>query len=296
MIIETENGLAIERISGRDSLYIDSSRIKECIDYLLDHKLRAISINRYHGYTSKNLDFLSSLEEIVEEFSTPHDDFDFRVINSLHQLRRLQIPDNGRDIIDLSNFPNLESLHVGFSKRLQGLETCVGLRALDLYSFTPKQGHLGLLSSLSHLEKLGLYSARIKTLEGIENLKNLKEVVLYDLKNLQQIYPLVKLGSHLEFIEIDKCKKITDYEDLAEIISLKKLIISDSADIPSLLFIRHLPNLEFFTFLGTKIVDGDISPCERLEYVNFDNKKHYSHKATDFPDKRLAIPGSSKKL
>ena len=54
-------------------------------------------------------------------------------------------------------------------------------------------------------------------------------------------------------------------------------MLSKCADIPSLAFIGKLQKLEFLSFVGTKILDGDLSFCERLEYTGFDNKKNYSH-------------------
>jgi len=38
-----------------------------------------------------------------------------------------------------------------------------------------------------------------------------------------------------------------------------------------------MPALESFAFVGTKVLDGDMTPAIRLKYAGFDDKRHYSH-------------------
>ena len=45
--------------------------------------------------------------------------------------------------------------------------------------------------------------------------------------------------------------------------------------------IGDLDHLESFVFDGTTILDGDLTYCERLNFVFFNQKKHYSHKLKD---------------
>jgi hypothetical protein len=41
-------------------------------------------------------------------------------------------------------------------------------------------------------------------------------------------------------------------------------------------------NLEFISFVGTNILDGNLHWCKGIGYVGFENKRHYSHKFKDF--------------
>ena len=46
-----------------------------------------------------------------------------------------------------------------------------------------------------------------------------------------------------------------------------------------------MPKLEFFSFVDTDVVDGDLTPCMRLDYAGTMNKRHYNIKAEDLPRK-----------
>jgi hypothetical protein len=75
---------------------------------------------------------------------------------------------------------------------------------------------------------------------------------------------------------------LQDYGVLGEISSLKKIMLTNSGEIKSLSFINKLPNLKFISFVNTNVKDGDLSYCEGIEYVGFNNKKHYNYKSEDF--------------
>ena len=83
---------------------------------------------------------------------------------------------------------------------------------------------------------------------------------------------------NLEEIQIEKCKKIGDFEVLGKVKSLKKIILSESGEIKTLSFVKELNRIEFISFWGTNVLDGNINYCEGINYVGFDNKKHYTHK------------------
>ena len=50
----------------------------------------------------------------------------------------------------------------------------------------------------------------------------------------------------------------------------------------SLAFVKELPHLEFISFWDTNVLDGNIKYCEGINYVGFDNKRHYTHKSEQF--------------
>jgi hypothetical protein len=101
---------------------------------------------------------------------------------------------------------------------------------------------------------------------------------------------LIPLSQSIETLFIESCKKITDYEILGNLKFLKKLRISDSGEIQSLSFIKQLKDLDFLSFWGTKVLDGDISHCEGIKFVGFDDKRHYNRKSKDFEDTNINYP------
>jgi hypothetical protein len=127
-----------------------------------------------------------------------------------------------------------------------------------------------------------LLKTDILTLRGIERFRNLKKLQVVSASKLEAIAPLCVLSNSLEEIQIEKCKKINDYETLATLKSLRKIILSESGEIKSLAFVTDLNNLEFISFWGTNVLDGNIKYCEGINYVGFDNKRHYTHKTEQF--------------
>ena len=92
---------------------------------------------------------------------------------------------------------------------------------------------------------------------------------------------MIDLSNTLEVLEITNCKKIK-YEDvLFKMITLHKLILTASADLPDLSFISNLEKLKLFSFVDTNVLDGDLHILKDIEFVGFFNKRHYTHKNVD---------------
>jgi Leucine-rich repeat (LRR) protein len=129
---------------------------------------------------------------------------------------------------------------------------------------------------------ISLIPPNIATLQGVNNFNNLKRLEIFSASKLETIAALQVLLSSLEEIQVELCKKITDFETLGKVKFLKKIILSESGEIKSLAFVKDLPELEFISFWGTNVLDGNIKYCEGINYVGFDNKKHYTHKLEQF--------------
>jgi len=283
MVKETKEGLKIlTGINGQESLFINSDRLSDCIKYLHSNDLRFITINSFQNYKAKDIAFLIQLKDFLEGLSVLETHYDFSVVNELHKLKYLGIPDNGKDVVDLKNFPDIEMCGVAFSERLHGLESCSNLKSLTISNYKAKTKDLSALPPLNNLEHLSLMKTDITTLQGIERFSNLKKLEMFSASKFETIEALQALSNCIEEIQEEQCKKIDDYETLGRVKSLKKIILSESGEIKSLAFVKELPKLEFISFWGTNVLDGNIKYCEEINYVGFDNKKHYTHKSEQF--------------
>ncbi len=283
MVIETKNGLKILRgVDGYQALFIDSSRIDDCVHFLREHSLRNISINPFQGYKADNLEFLSSLDDHIEGITILDDKYDYSIVNKLHRLKSLGILDNKRDIVDLSNFPHLESLSCDYSPRLKNLHSCKELKSLTMSGYKSADNSLEGMPVLDSLSTLDLFTSDIASLSGIRNFPSIHSLSVYKANRLIDISNLRDVRSTLTKVEFDSCKRIINYNILRDILNLEKLIVSNSNAIPSLNFIRSLKELEFLSFVNTDIEDGDLSPCTGLKYVGFNNRRHYNMKFSDF--------------
>lgn len=281
MSTEIIDGFKFQKgIDGSRTLIVESSNLEKIITYILNGKIKSITINVFQGYELPDIYFLNKLSDVLEELYLPETKFDIQVLNSLHNLKKIGFADNKKDLIDLANFPNLQSLACEYSLRLKGLESCKNLIDLTLTGYKSK--NLYEIPELLNLKELSLYKTNITNLQGIEKFNNLKKIEIFSAAKLINISEIKTLSNTLEIIEIDKCKNIEDYHSLGSVQSLKKIIISESGEIQTLEFIKMLPNLKFISFWGTNVKDGDLRYCKGIDYVGFNNKKHYSHKNEDF--------------
>lgn len=283
MVKETKEGLKIlVGIGGQESLFINSDRLSDCLKYLHNNNLRFITINSFQGYNAKDIAFLAELKDFLEGLSILETHFDYGVVNELHKLKYLGIPDNGKDVIDLKNFPDIEMCGITFSQRLQGLESCRNLKSLTISNYKSKTKDLMAMPILESLEHLILIKTDINSLNSIGHFRNLKKLEVLSASKLESIAALQELSNSLEEFQVEQCKKINNYEILGKIKSLRKIILSESGEVKSLAFVKELPHLEFISFWGTNVLDGNIKYCEGINYVGFDNKKHYTHKSEQF--------------
>lgn len=269
-------------IDGSLKLIIESSKLDACVKYILDGNIKSITINCFQGYDLPDIYFLEKLSGVLEGLHLPETKFDIQIVNSLHMLKFLGFADNKKDVIDLSNFPKIESLACDYSMRLMGLETCKNLKDLTLTGYKSDNKDLSDLPLFLGLSELMLFKTDIATLQGVERFNNLKKIELFKASKLEVIEALQGLSDNLEEIIVQRCKKISDYETLGKVKSLKKIMLSESGVIKNLTFVKELPQLEFISFWGTNVLDGNIKYCEGINYVGFDDKKHYTHKSEMF--------------
>jgi hypothetical protein len=272
----------IKRMNGNLALLFDSERVKECCQFALKNKILIISL--YPGvYVSKDLSPLFEIKDFIEGLMLD-ENLEYSKLSSFKYLKFLSIPDNKKDIIDLSNFPELETLAFDFSDRLKGLDNTKKLKSVTINNYKSKNKNLSSLPSLPFLEHFNLVKPNINSLHGIEKFTNLKRLEIYGASKLEIIGDISKLIM-VEQISIEKSKNIRDFEALKHLPNLKKLMLTESGKVNSLSFVKKLHKLEFISFWGSNILDGNITYCEDINYVGFDNKKHYTHKSEHFKNK-----------
>ena len=235
-------------IDGSKKLIIESYKLDACIKYVLEGNIKAITINYFNWYELSDINFLSSLSNVIEGLHLPETKFNNLVINTLHKLKYLGFADNKKDKIDLSNFPNLESLACDYSIRLKNLEAYKNLKYLTLTGYKSKSKDLSDLPLFENLLELSLFKPDITSLNGIERFSNLEKLEIYRGSKLETISSIRTLSNNLSEIQVIQSKRIKDMEIIGELQSLKKIILSESGEIKSLAFIKRLPLLEFISF------------------------------------------------
>jgi hypothetical protein len=246
----------------------------------------------------------------------------FSNLYSFTQLDDLLLTIKNGETLDLSRFSKLRKLHTGnlsVFKNLDKLELIdfgsseksVNLEMInsiptieELHLGEVKNFHFSHIPNLTKLKRVSLWQVSIKDFGGIEcfiNIDSISVTRCMSLTSIQGIGVLSALQSVYfanipklaEYSELCKCQNIVKLEfdgikngdlmQLRQIKSLRKMILSNCGSIPSIKFIDDLPNLEFFSFVDTNVLDGDLTPCLRLKYAGTLDKRHYNLKSDKLP-------------
>lgn len=278
-IIEVEGMKFLGGISG-EYIVVESDRIVDYMEYINKNKIKSIYLCNLH-YFNKEVDFLQQCNFIERLNITSSAIEDYSGLSYLNSLKELSL-NEPKGKVDLGNFIDLKSLSVEFNKNIIGMEQLKKLKKLSLWNYKPKSKNLNEISKLKTIQELEIIRSSINSLNGAGNLLNLERLKLGYLNQLCYIDELEKIKENLKVLDFGSCKKIVNHEYVACLCNLKELSFNECGNIQTINFIEKMPNLKRFIFMGTNIIDGNLDSCERLEYVAFTNKKHFSHKNFDF--------------
>ncbi len=275
MEVITENNVNyyFNRMDKSITLVLTGLNLSDEIDFYHNKNIKSIHISKYHGFSSDNLDILKYFPDTEEIFI--QNDFDnFAGIYILRKLKKINIA-YLKNWVDLNNFPMLENLHITWNRKWDDFRQYAKLKELTIWNFNPKSKCFTGIYFPSNLDELTINSSNITSFKDLQYL-NLKKFEGHYLNKLESLEELIKYNKSIESIILSHCKKIQDFSTLNKGTALKKIILSACGSIENISFIDGIQNLEFFSFVGTIIIDGDISYCKRLKYTGFDNKKHYN--------------------
>ena len=277
MSLETRDGFKFLRyIDGRMFLSVESNRLDACIAYCRKKKVRHLHISPYHGYRRSNLDFLEDCPHVTG-VHLQDGTFDLSGLYSLRDLSQLSAVFDLRQELDLGRFPRLADLSADWHPtRLANLTRCP-LTRLWLRKYKPPTGDLAALGDIRPLESLQLIQCTASSLAGLDRLPLLWEFEAHYCARLRDVSSLAALKDTLQRLRLDHCKSVEDRESVTRLHRLTHLSFSHARPLPSLAFIRRMPKLRFFAFVGTDVTDGDMTPLLALSYAGFDCKRHFSH-------------------
>lgn len=280
MNIIVVDGFKMISESEGEILLVESDRLQEYLDYAEKKDLQKISLQAYHGFNLAQTDFFEKYNFFTFVWIVSYvKEINISGIKYLKNLEGLRV-DNKNQGINFEDFPNLEYASFDWNKKLVNLDMSKKLSSLKLWKFNPASKTLHELSRLTGLRSLALTQSTILSVDGIENLSNLTEFEAHYLTKLANADKFAALSKSLKSLSLSNCKRLQDHAFLAKLIKLKKLKLVDCGNLPNLDFIASLPELEFLTFVGTNIEDGDLSILaeRKIKFVSFDDKRHFSHK------------------
>lgn len=253
-------------------IVVESDRIADYIEYINKKRVKSVYLCNLY-YFNKEIDFLKQCDFIERLSITSSAIENYSGLSYLHSLKELSL-DEPKGKVDLGNHVGIKSLSVEFNRNIVGMEQLKKLNKLSLWNYRPGSKNLSEISGLKTLQELKIMKSSINSLKGSGNLLNLERLELGYLNQLAYIDELEEIKASLKVLNFESCKKIVNHEYVACLNSLQELSFNECGNIKTIDFIDKMPDLKRFVFMGTNIMDGNLQPCERLEYVAFTSKKH----------------------
>ncbi len=244
----------------------------------------------FRGFAISGISDLSFLKDFPSllylEIDGHKQKINTRHLDGLANLRGLKISDPGGGL-DFSCFPELENFWGDWHQDNRNISSCRELRRLSIWHFKPTTRDLSEFAGLVRVEDLSVIQSSLASLSGIEALEDLRYLCVGYAPKLESLDAFAKYESGIREIDFETVKAIRSYEPIADIPRLRRLMLFKCAPMPNVKWMAAMKHLDFFSFVETNVVDGDLSPLlglPRLRYVGTMGKKHYSHTGDELND------------
>jgi hypothetical protein len=210
MKIAHSSQLEMSDIFIGDCLYLDSRKLKECLNYLIANNIKNVCINSECKFKAKNLSFLKTFGKHITGIMIETEIEDISELSNHTHLEAIFINEKVNQDLDLSVFNNLKYCQVTFNDKIKNLDNCYNLEHLTIYNYN--QNDLSIIGDLNKLRYLEISNSRkLESLNGIENCSQLNRVELFYLPKLTDISKIHLLNNLKRFLVIN-CKKIDNSE------------------------------------------------------------------------------------
>lgn len=271
----------VTTVGDKRTLWVESSRVAECVDFCRSQGIRAIGINAFRGYFASDLHFVANFPEVeeVDVVFPAGTRYDVNPLSMLPRLKRLRLSDPVA--LDLSKFMALEAFNGVWDRGLR-LDGCRALRELTIGKYAARSGSLGELPTVASLESLRIVDSRVGSLRGLERFRGLRALELALLPRVESLEGLDALEA-LESLRCITCRKLRDYDAIRTLSQLRTLWLVECGTMRSLSFLDGIRALQEFRFVFTKVQDGDLRPVLGINRVAFTPSRSYSHQPPEVP-------------
>ncbi len=263
-----------------EKIVVETDRIDEYVEYILKNNISSVYLCNLY-YKGNNIDFLKKICFIEDLTITSSGIKNMQALKHMTKLKKLSI-EKLEAKTDLGELRMLEELGIGMNKYVVGIEKLINLKKLRLYNYNPQSKSLNELRELISIEELKISNSSIESFKGCGALTKLRKLELNYLRKLTTIDELEKVNKTLNILEFNSCKKIVNHDYVSCLTNLSRLSFNECSEIENIDFIMQMPKLETFIFMNTNVVDGKLNVCQKLKYVAFTNKRHFSNKLSDF--------------
>ncbi|MDX2053371.1 MAG: hypothetical protein SFV15_13320 [Polyangiaceae bacterium] len=247
-------------------------------------RIRELELNYAKGWVGSDYSFLRQMPNLLGLELTDWNAVDVSAVNDLKFLRYLKVFTYCKTELLFLGLPLLEDCSLEWRPRAVSLFSHQGVKEVFINKCAEKD--FTAMSKMISLESLSLASPKIETLRGIETLRSLSFLGLYVARRLTSLDGIESLTG-LVGLEVNDCPKVTNIAPLEALRGLRRLQLCNDKDIDTFRPLSALTELEQVLFYeSTNVQDGDLTPLKRLprlKHVAFMERKHYSHRRSDFP-------------
>ena len=261
--------------------------LKDCIDLIRRYNIKKALI------IAENIEFIRECPSIecleIVPADTAGDFFDYSPLYGISGIIELDCKtvygnlEQFSTTIDYSRVNGLKKVSVRNVGHLNYFNVLT-LEYLHI-SNLPQMKDLQSIASLCNLKSLDIVQCGIQSLNGIESLTMLKRLDIAYCRKLHDVSALCFLGHTLNQLDIENCHKIEDFNFLYQMTSLSRLCLDGKNNLQDLYFLEQMINLKEL-ILWMNVLNGDITPCIGVPYVNLANRKHYNMKNSDLSKNR----------
>lgn len=273
-----QTNLEVEKGEYGPRLVLQGDWRNEFKDQMLAQNIRELSINYACGFNGQNLRFLRTLDFLEGLLLLVYHIPDVSDVQYLHNLRSFINGCRDKTALDFTQFRHLERCGIDWRPGTESLYECNSLIWLNIGKLPSKD--VNEFKNLVNLKELFIASSPLEKLTGLQMLSQLSVLGLYRLNNLLSLESIGSKSS-LEFLDIQTCTKLNTIAGIERMTNLKRLNIINCGNIASLEPVNSLSALRSIAFVGTNIVDGNLSvlaASPSLKEVFFDNHRHYTHR------------------
>jgi hypothetical protein len=202
-----------------------------------------------------------------------------RQLDVLTNLRGLRLESPGCGL-DFACFKELEVFIGDWHVENCNVDKSQELRQLHIWHFKPRSRDLCEFAGVTRLEKLAITQTSIRSLYGLEMLEDVRTLDIAYAPKLETVSELATPDCGIRELSFENAKKIESYAPIASIPKLRRLMLTACASMKNLKWTAGMNRLDFFSFVDTNVVGGDLSPLldlPKLRYAGTLDKKHYNY-------------------
>lgn len=257
------NDFLIEETPEGRTLVVTGLWSEGAAQALMRREADGLVLNHARGF-SGSLDLLDDGWQLRRLSVLDRSIIDLDPIGRLTTLEKLSVQAAPDALLDLEPLPRLLSVSAEWALIGRTLSAADQLETVSTWMFDDVDLHA--FRDHVALKTLTIKDAPyLESLAGIGNLPDLAILKIIGARRLRDIDEVGELSASLRELEFEECPRIEAIDAVQSLVGLRFLGISESGDISSLAPIELLAQLETFYAWGTtRIVDGDLSPLERL--------------------------------